>query len=428
MISNLRAQLNSTFKTVTFRQSTITFSATVLNGAMGALFYIITARFLGPSDFGLMVVAITTLTLVGDIGDLGVNTAIVRFVGMFARNDPENAAKYLKLGLTIKLSVIAFVALFGILASNFIANTIFSKPEMLLPLRLAFLGVSSYLLFSFVVSSLQSFQKFTHWSALLIGTNLFRLLLVASTLAIGVLSLKITLAIYIFIPLIGFLVGLKFIPIRFLNAKNDQKILNNFFRYSKWVALFSVVAAIGARLDTFISAKLLTTQEVGIYSAANQLVQIVPQIVTAIATVVAPKMTTMGSLKELIKYMKKIQVMVIGISLVGVLCIPVVVYAIPLIYGTAYVNAVPVFIVLLLAMLVFLIAVPVHNAIFYYFAYPKLFFFISVLHALLVCLLGWYLIGSYGVIGAAVTVLVGQLISFAIPLVWVLKKIYSNNQ
>ena len=64
------------FATATFKQSSITFMGTVLNGALGAVFYILAARFLGPASFGLMSVAIAALTLISDIGDFGTNAPV----------------------------------------------------------------------------------------------------------------------------------------------------------------------------------------------------------------------------------------------------------------------------------------------------------------------------------------------------------------
>ena len=419
----MRNFLRNVAATSTFRESSITFIGTVINGALGALFYIISARFLGPSSFGLMMVAITVLTLIGDVGDLGVNTGIVRFVGKYSSKNLDKAKKFLKLGLEVKVFVALLVISLGYILSPFLANTIFSKKELVTSLRIAFVGVSSYLLFSFIVSSLQSFQKYYSWSIIQIGTNLIRLVFVLAMLWVGILTSDNVLLIYVLIPFIGFFVGLRLIPVSFLKVKEESSVARDFFKYNKWVAIFLVAAAVGARLDTFISARLLSATEVGIYSAANQLIQIVPQIVVAISTVVAPKMAGMSSIGELVRYMKKVQVLVLGLAILGIVSIPFVVYLIPLIYGQSYLASVPVFIILLLAYLIFLISVPIHNSVFYYFSYPKLFFYLSIAHATLIGVVGWNLILSMGVMGAAITVLIGQLFNFIVPLIWVLRKI-----
>ena len=107
----MRKQISAIFATSTLRQSAITFSGTVINGALGALFYILVARFLGPISFGLFSVAISVLTLIGDIGDLGTNTGLVRFVGKYLRRNPNKAKKFLKLGLEVKIAV-SFLIIF----------------------------------------------------------------------------------------------------------------------------------------------------------------------------------------------------------------------------------------------------------------------------------------------------------------------------
>lgn len=415
--------LGSIFSTSTFRQSSITFTATLINGTLGALFYIITARFLGPSNFGLMMIAVTTLTLMGDIGDLGTNTGIVRFVGKYAKFDKEKAKRILKLGLKVKLVVAVFAVTLGFFVSPLLAKFVFVKQELSEPLRIAFLGVASYLLFTFVISALQAFQRFVAWSALQIGTNLFRLVLALVLISLGVIGVDTTLLIYSIVPFLGFIVAFRFIPLRFWGVKEERKVAGDFFQYNKWVASFLLVAAIGARLDTFISGRLLSSTQVGIYSAANQLVQIIPQIVVAISTVVAPKMASMSTISELIEYIKKVQAMVLGIAVWGILSLPLIVYLIPLIYGPSYLSSVSVFLILFLAMLTFLIAVPVHNSIFYYFSYPKFFFYLSLGHTAIVAILGWILISSYGIMGGAFTVLIGQIFSFITPLIWVFRKI-----
>jgi O-antigen/teichoic acid export membrane protein len=240
--------------TSTFRQSGITFFGTFINGILGAGFYIVSARILGPSLFGVLSIAIVTLALVADIGDLGTNTGLTRFVSKYAQDDPEKANRFLRLGLFIKLSVAIFVITIGILLAPFIANKLLTKPELVIPLRISFIGVGTTWLFSFITVALQSFQKFWKWSVIQIFTNFLRLSLVIIFFLVAKVDVNNTLLIYILMPLIGFIVGLTMIPRGFVKAKNEFLLVKEFFQYNKWVAVFIVIAAVGARLDTFISA------------------------------------------------------------------------------------------------------------------------------------------------------------------------------
>lgn len=414
------------FATATFKQSSVTFLGTFVNGLLGAGFYILAARALGPAGFGLMAVAIATLTLVGDIGDLGTDTGLVRFVSKYLKDQKDKAYRFLKLALEVKLVVGVVVAILGFLLSPFIAQTIFQKLDLLTPLRIGFFGVGTALLFAFSISAFQSFQRFWMWSGIQIGTNAVRLLVIVLLWFYGSLDLNSTLLVYIILPFLGFIGSLFFIPRDFLRVPRATKVAGEYFNYSKWVALFTVLAALSARLDTFISARLLPASEVGFYSAANQLVLIVPQIVVALGTVIAPKMAGMEK-EKFPAYLRKAQFLVLALAGLGILAIPVVVFLIPLLYGAAYAASVPpLFVVLLLGMLIFLISVPVHNAVFYYYGYPKLFVWVSAGHLLIIAVLGWQMISAFGAMGAAVTTVVGHSFNFLLPLFWVLKRLASG--
>jgi O-antigen/teichoic acid export membrane protein len=184
-----------------------------------------------------------------------------------------------------------------------------------------------------------------------------------------------------------------------------------------------LISAVSGRLDSFLTARYLSIFEVGIYAAATRITQIVPQLVGAISTVVSPKMASVGTRGEFIKYMKKTQLFVCAIAFLGVLSIPVVSYFIPILFGKDYVSAIPIFIILLFAMLIFLISIPIHTSIFYYFSYPKLFVWISTIHLIVIAFVGYFLIPAFGVFAVAYSVLFAEILDLIIPGVWVFLKL-----
>lgn len=412
------------FQTATWRQSQITILSTLLNGGLGALFYILLARFLGPANFGLFSIFIAFLTLIADIADFGINTGLVRFVSLNWQNSKEKALRFLKLGLISKIIIWLFVFSTGFFLSPFIAQTIFQKADLTNGLRLTFLGVGSAMLFTFATSSLQATQKYLMWSLVNITTNLFRLIVLAGLIFYQQLNLQSAFITYIALPLFGFFMAMLILPVRqFIKTTGGFNLAGEFFKFNLWVAAFTVVSAISSRLDTFLNARLLSTSEVGIYSAASQLTSVLPQLVGALGVVAAPKFSQFPDIKQMLAYFKKLQLFVLGLSFLISLIIPEAFYFIPLIYGMNYQATVLPFIILLVAMIIFLISLPLHSSIIYYFARPQVFVWISLCHLLINSVLGYYLILSYGVIGAAVTVLVGMLFNFAAPLVWFLIKL-----
>ena len=120
---------------------------------------------------------------------------------------------------------------------------------------------------------------------------------------------------------------------------------------------------------------------------------------------------------------KKIQLLVLGLSLVIILVIPISFYAIPFLFGATYSKAVIPFIILLLAMVIFLLSVPLHNSIIFYFGRSDIFVWVSIIHLLIIGFVGFFMITNYGVVGTSLTVLIGMIANLLLPLCWFLFKI-----
>lgn len=422
-----KTSIKKILATKTFSQILITSSGTIVNGLLGLTFYFVLARRLGPAAFGIFSVSVAVLTLIGDIANVGSDTGTVRFVSKYINIDKNRALKFLKLSLETKVVVWLTVLSLGWFLIPGVVNGFFSKPELIFPMRLALIGVGSYLLFSFSTYALQSLQKYWVWNGVNIGTNLIRLLITLVLVYFGFLNTNTSLGTYIIVPFFGFLVGLIFLP-RFFGVRGEHEVAGEFFRYNIWVALFTLIAAFGGRIDTLLSTRLLSLHDVGIYSAALQLASIVPQIVFAISTVVAPKLAGFDSDVKAKLYLKKVQIFTILLVILGIAVgIPLGKFIIPTLYGGSYLQAIGPFIILLFAQAIFVISIPAHTSIFYYFEYPKLFVFVSIGNILITVGTGWYLISNYGFMGAAYAVLLGNIFNFVVPAIWVVRKFVSNH-
>src|SRR5437764_1408696 len=155
----MHLSIGAILKTKTLQQSFLTVGATLLNGALGAIFYISLARFLGPEDFGIVIIAISFMTVIADIADFGINSSIVRFLSADLLDNPKNAYQFLKISLEIKL--IVWLLIFGLgyfLAPGLAAY--FGRSQLVWPLRLVLFGVGGAILFSFSAAVIQSFQRY----------------------------------------------------------------------------------------------------------------------------------------------------------------------------------------------------------------------------------------------------------------------------
>lgn len=411
--------LKDIFQTVTFRQSQITITGTLVNGVLGALFYVALARFLGPSNFGLLIIALTTMVLIADIADIGTNTGLVRFVSSNLVRNKDKAYRFLKLSLKIKLIAWVIASLAIVFLAPFLAIEVFHKEELTLSLKLAAFGIGGALLFTFATSSLQAYQKYFTWSLINILTNSLRLLLILALGYYTVLNLENSLFVYIILPFFGFFVALFILPARkILQSKNEFSLAKELFKYNIPVAVFTMISAFSARIDIYLNAALLSAREVGIYGAASQMVAVMPQLVSALGLVSSPKFASFQKNGQMLIYFKKFQLFVSGLVALGILAIPVSIFLIPILFGMQYQEAVVPFIFLFLAQLVFLFSIPVHHSIIFYFGRPDVFIWVSLGHLLIIGGLGYFMISNFGILGASVTVLIGTTFNFLYPLIW----------
>ncbi|TAL81704.1 MAG: hypothetical protein EPN88_00350, partial [Bacteroidetes bacterium] len=238
------------------------------------------------------------------------------------------------------------------------------------------------------------------------------------------LNINSSLIVYIVLPFFGFFLTLFIIPTRKILQSNEEfKLSKELFRYNISVAIFSVIAAFSARLDTFLNAALLSSREVGIYGAVNQLVQIMPQLVSALGLVSSPKFASFQNNSQMLTYFKKFQLLCSGICLLGLLAIPLAIYLIPILFGPSYSGAIFPFIILFLGQLIFLFSIPVHHSVIFYFGRPDVFIWVALGNVIIIGGLGYLLISNFGITGAAITVFVGMIFNFIYPLGWLLVKL-----
>lgn len=418
----MKEKIKGILSTKTFRDSTVSSFGTIVNGILGVIYYILMARFLGPRDYGIFSVSVTSIALLASIANVGIDTGILRFVGQFAQSDKSKMSRFLKLGLELKFVSFFLVLFLGWFLVPSFTNFIFAKPELIVPLRLSLFGVGTALLFSFSVSALQALEKFWAWSFVNILANLLRLVSAIVLLIVSGLSVNGALYGYIGAPLAGFFIGFLFLPM-FWKETKEKKILSQFFHFNKWVAVFTLIMAVASRVDIFLSTRLLSLIDVGIYSVAISLTSLIPQIVLAIASVVAPKLSRFTNKLDVINYLKKLQLFVLGLAIIGV---PVGIILgkilINRVYGFEYSLSFGPLVILLISQAIFLISIPIHTSINYYFSKPKTFVWIGIGYLVLVSISGYILINKYGYMGAATTMLIGNIFNFIVPGIWVFKK------
>ncbi len=62
---------------------------------------------------------------------------------------------------------------------------------------------------------------------------------------------------------------------------------------------------------------MLRKEEIGIYGAAMQLANFIPQFISALGNVAAPKFASFTTQKDMLRYLKKLQILTIILALLG---------------------------------------------------------------------------------------------------------------
>lgn len=401
-------EIRKLVRSATAKRSLLTSVSTLITGGLGAVFYFVLARLLGSQQYGGLALAVTTATLISDVMNLGTDQSLVKFIPHY-RTDSQKKQRIMKLVLEIKTISGIIVMLVMVIFARGIADSLLRQPHLAGLLPLVGVGVLAQLWFSFSVSLSQAEEKFWWWSGLFVLSNLARLAVVAGLFFWGGLTQYSAATAYFLIPLAAFALFWLFGDTSFIKVRGENQVAGELWHFNKWVTAFLIIAATGSRLDTFITARLMDLSSVGLYALATQIVTILPQLTSAIGTVTSPRFASFVSLEENIGYTKKAVGLVAATALAAGTALVPIGWLVFKFSADRYLAAVPAFLVLIMAMVVFLLSSPLRDSLLYYFGKSQFFVWQGLGHIMVVVATSYSLIPRFGIVGSAGTVLLGQV-------------------
>lgn len=404
----MREQFRQILNTHTFRQSAVTSASTFLSAALGAVFYLALARFLGASNYGLFSLSLSTLVLIVTVADVGMGQALVRFVGQNRKNDAY--LPYASLALRTRLITGGVCWLVLWLFAKPIAIMLFRQPGLQPLLPTVGFGVFSYLLISFSVSTSQALQKFFVWGGLQVGPNLFRLLLLGLLFLTNFVNPLTSLVIFSIASTVGFVASWFWLDRRIITTPVSLAHFNKFWNFSKWTAAFMILSSIVSRLDLLLSGRYLDLSSVGTYSLAVTMVSFLPQISSSIGAVTSAKFAGFRYQPQAATYLKKATLFTSGVGLaVALAMIPVAILVIGF-AGTGFTTAFTPFLVLLLSLMVFMAGNPLRDYLLYFLHRPRFFFWANLAQGVTLVILIRLLTPLLGIAGTALSVLGSHIV------------------
>lgn len=343
----------------TAHDSAIFFLGNLANTTLSFLAVLILSRHLGPAGFGILAVFNSVLVMIVGLTDLGLNTTSIRLVSEYRQEDPRKAAVTMNVIVRLELMVGTLILLVGVMFSAPLARLLGGE-QYLLPVRLGFIAGAFTSVAAFFGPFFVAYRQYIKNALLNLASFLLRTGLVILMLVMAKLTITRVMDIYTLVPMLFLIVGFWFIPRDFLTRTSPserRRAYGDVIRYSKWIFLTLVATGAISRLDVLFLAHYWGARPTGWYYAAQQLITIMPLVITALSTVLLQRISSLPR-AQYVPYLKRAAgaIGLIAIALLpGLLLAP---YVIKLIFGGAYAPAVAPFRILLLAQLVTLLAVP----------------------------------------------------------------------
>src|SRR3989344_1313026 len=395
--------------------SIIVSAGTGINLLLGLLFYLIVARSLTPSDFGIVAVVLSISVVISDIFDLGINTAIVKELAIGKR--------YLNTLFTIKLATALAVVLLGSMLSPIISHFLFKGAHAIL-IYLGFLGAGATILFGFWNYCLIANKKFIQASLLGISSNVFRLLIIFSLSAVSKQTALVAYVVSLFLVL-----PVGAYATRHLAAPRiefDRTHLLSIFRFSRWIGASVALGSIFSRLDNFLIVSLSSSFQAGIYTSVQRIFLTVNQLPSAIGTALGPDLSS-GNKNKVKKATQFNWLISIFLSLALVALILLTDSLVPLALGPACSSAIIPAKILGLGTIFFVLSMPANSYLIYTLGWSKVTFWITLVQLLMILTLNMIFVPQLQATGSALSYLISTFFGLSAYLLIFIKS-YGNDQ
>jgi len=394
----------------TFRNIGIVLAGNVFSVLLGFSFVILTARKLGPEEFGIFSTILAYSIFISAISDLGISQSLVKFF-----HEAKDRQKQKEIVNTSLFSVLVSSVIISMLASliyNFWLRNLWhhhtANYTVVLFIMNVVIAINTFLLAFF-----QTRQNFIKRALIDNLFSLSRIIFTIYILSTGYFDIASGLWIIVWAYFLAICTALltsnQWLDLALISKKLVIKLL----KFGAWLSASSIFGNLYGKLDVLMMAWLISAYETGMYSAAARFITIFPLVVSSLSSVVSPKFAQYDSKKEALIYLRKLVGLVIIIALGMFSLVVLGKFIIITAYSAEFEAAVGLFRFLVIAYIPLVLSVPAANILVYFYKKPYLITWISLSQLLGLFILNLILIprfGAYGVISAiAIMNLLGTL-------------------
>lgn len=404
----------------------LTVGSNVIYGLLTIWFFVLASRALGPEQFGLLSLALAINTIGFDVFNLGMSQALLRFVSVaLGEHRAASAQQYAWLIFRLRLLQTAFIVLTSGLIAKILAVNFYHQSVLILPFTLAIAAIGGTLLADYFVTLLRAHDNFGQSALLTILNAVFKLVLFyLFTIILAPTLNSITLA-FVISPIMVVFVAWSLAPKLPRTTSTSQISVPELFHFSKWITLWGITASLASRMDIILLAKLSSTYQTGLYSAALKIASGFTLLGSSLSTVLTPKISRIIHQPELFKhrFVQTFQlVTLLSLGMIGIAGLSP--WLIPFLFGLSYQPAVAIFYPLTLASIFFILALPANVALLA-LGHSKSIGLLSSLQLMVVTIIGLLIIPHLGGQGAALSLIASYLVVFLISTAYAIKKVFN---
>lgn len=374
---------------------------------------ILVANSVTKAENGIFLALLTLANLFSDLGEAGLGSSLSSFIpGLLLEPNQANQQETQKyLATAFKLELIIGLVLGGVLALLAVplSHWLFASTE---PVNVILTALITFVLvlFGFSNFALSAFKKFREVSLINIFYSLVRLALLVLLMFIFKVSLFWVLVVYLVSFTLGWFYSLLFLKSRFLFAKASKVHAKKLLKFSSFLAIQKIFISVSSRLDLLMLVPLSSAVEAGIYGIAQRFSLVYPLVIGSLGQVLAPQFAEFANGKHALKFFKKTSV-VVGILLLSELAFLIFAQPMITILVPKYIEAIPVFQVLLLSMTGFIVATPFVSFLIYTLKKPQVTTFASLIQLVVIFIANLYFIPKFGRFAPAIGIGIGNTVS-----------------
>lgn len=303
---------------------------------------VLSARALGPGDFGRFGLVIATVTICGTLADAGLAYTAVKFIAQYSSEQPERARAVARAFLWLRLGGGAAGGLLGLLFSAPLAGLL-GYSELTPYLQLAFctlfsLGVSSY-----PDAVLVGLGLFGRLGAAGVLNALITLAGIAALALAGRLTLTTLIAWNVVLPMVSTLPAWRLLPgewrpwrLRPAGDAPQPGVVREILGFSRWMIVSNLGSVVSSRLELLLLGRLAGPSAAGVYSVALTLAMRLDTLDQSLIVVMLPRANRLVGRASIRRYARRVLAGSIGLALLVGAAAVAIYLSISLLYGARY--------------------------------------------------------------------------------------------